>query len=139
MIMNDAGQAAEQCWADIPKHFPHVASDEYIIMPNHVHGIVVITETVGAKNFSPLQHRPSGTSKTLGSIVRGFKTGVTKWMHQHTNIHDVWQRNYYEHIIRNDDELKRIREYIHNNPAKWALDRENPYMTDETSSTGAWR
>lgn len=59
-------------------------------------------------------------------MIRGFKIGVTKWMRQNTFVQHVWQRNYYEHVIRNDDELKRIREYIINNPAQWDLDRENP-------------
>ena len=86
---------------------------------------------VWAKNFSPLLQTvpsecPAGTSKTIGSIVRGFKIGVTKWMRQNTPIYDVWQRNYYEHIIRNDDELHRTREYIINNPLKWESDKENP-------------
>ncbi len=75
-------------------------------MPNHIHGILVITETVGANNYSPLQpgQRPHGTSKTIGSVIRGFKIGERKWMHAHTNVHDVRQRNYYEHIIRNKDQ-----------------------------------
>ncbi|MBZ0194183.1 MAG: hypothetical protein K8G78_03725, partial [Deltaproteobacteria bacterium] len=65
------------------------------------------SNTVGAKNFSPLPSRPNGTSKTIGSIVRGFKIGVTKWMRQNTNIYDVWQRNYYEHIIRDEQSYHR--------------------------------
>lgn len=134
MVLNDAGRMATKCWNEIPLHFPDITLDAFVVMPNHVHGILVITDTVGAKNtvgakkFSPLQsdQRPHGTSKTIGSIIRGFKIGITKWMRTHTHVHDVWQRNYYEHIIRNDDELNRIREYIINNPAKWDLDRENP-------------
>jgi REP element-mobilizing transposase RayT len=130
MVLNDAGRVAEKCWYDIPIHFPHVALDSFVIMPNHIHGILVITETVGAKYFSPLQpgQRPCGTSKTIGSIIRGFKIGVTKWMHGHTNVHDVWQRNYYEHVIRNEDELDHVREYIINNPKKWEFDRDHPHV-----------
>jgi len=131
MRLNDAGGIAQQCWNEIPIHFPHVELDEFVIMPNHVHGIVVIADAaVGAKNFSPLQttpqrttQRPCGTSKTIGSIVRGFKIGVTKWMHQSTNFHDIWQRNYWEHIVRDETEMNRIRQYIHNNPAQWKSDR----------------
>ena len=129
MMLNDAGRMAEQCWQAIPDHFPHVELDAFVAMPNHVHGILFIVDTpVGAKNFSPLQsgQRPHGTSKSIGSIIRGFKIGVTKWMRAHTNVHVVWQRNYYEHVIRNDDELNRIREYIAKNRAQWELDRENP-------------
>ena len=80
-----------------------------------------------AKNLSPLKvGSPRGTSKTIGSVVRGFKIGVTKWIRQHTKIENVWQRNYYEHVIRNEDELNLVREYIQNNPKKWEMDRENP-------------
>jgi putative transposase len=127
MQINDAGRIVQQCWQNIPLHFPHVQLDEYIIMLNHIHGIICIETAVGAKNFSPLPTlhiRPRGTSKTIGAIaiVRGFKIGVTKWMRQHTAIHDVWQRNYWEHVIRDDAKLNSIREYIYNNPAQWELD-----------------
>ncbi|MBF0219052.1 MAG: hypothetical protein HQL49_05925 [Gammaproteobacteria bacterium] len=141
MRLNEAGNIARQCWDDIPIHFPQVDLDEFVVMPNHIHGIVVITGNVGAKNFSPQPQpnfspqpqpnfsplpqptRPCGTSKTIGSIVRGFKIGVTKWMRNNTPIYDVWQRNYWEQIVRNTPELNRIREYIHNNPVQWELDK----------------
>lgn len=140
MRLNALGEIARQCWLAIPDHFPQVALDEFVVMPNHVHGIIWIVESpddvgaknVGAKNFSPLRtpdqsnDQPRGTSKTIGSIVRGFKIGVTKWARQHRDIHTIWQRNYYEHIVRNENELNRIREYIINNPMQWAMDRENP-------------
>lgn len=132
MRLNDAGKMAEQCWRAIPEHFPHVVLDAFVVMPNHVHGILCIHDTrVGANNYSPLPPVmplgvPHGTSKTVGSVVRGFKIGVTKWMRSHTATHDVWQRNYHEHIIRDEHSLARIREYIVDNPTQWALDRENP-------------
>jgi len=140
-------------------HFPHVDLDEFIVMPNHVHGIMIVTDTVdaGAKHFSPLPQpnvlhsqrippshleqrsgqRPWGTSKTIGSVVRGFKIGVTKWMSKHSNVHNVWQRNYYEHIIRNERSLHRLREYIVNNPAQWEMDQENPNNPNVNSTE--WR
>ena len=128
MRLNDAGRVVERCWHEIPIHFPHVELDEFVIMPNHVHGIIVIVENhVAAKNFSPLpERRPAGTSGTIGSIIRGFKIGVTKWFRENTVVQTVWQRNYYEHIIRNDESLNRIREYIANNPREWEIDQENP-------------
>jgi len=138
MQLNDAGQTVERCWVDIPAHFPCVELDEFVVMPNHVHGIIVLTDaltTVGAKDLraknrakdiSPLQNRPSGASGTIGSIVRGFKIGVTKWFRQQTTIHEVWQRNYWEHIIRNETERDRFREYIRNNPSRWEQDKLNP-------------
>ncbi len=146
MVSNDAGQVARRCWRDIPIHFPHAALDQFVVMPNHVHGIIVIggdddvvgaenEPDVGAENFSPL--RSAGTSKTLGSMVRGFKIGVTKWMRNKTPIHNVWQRNFYEHIIRDAFELNRIRQYIIDNPGNWAKDNEN---SSSTAATGIrWR
>lgn len=140
MRLNDAGRVAERCWRDIPAHFPHVKLDAFVVMPNHVHGILWIVgmvNDVGAKNFSPLHSShisplhpsslPHGTSKTIGSIVRGFKIGVTKWFRQNTSVHTVWQRNCYEHIIRNDESLNRIRQYIAENPLRWHQDQENPH------------
>lgn len=126
MRLNDAGRMVQQCWDEIPQHFPHVELDQFVVMPNHVHGIVVITHhpgthTVGAKNFSPLHHQ-NGTSRTIGSIIRGFKIGVTKWARANKDINTVWQRNYYEHIIRNEDDLRDIRAYIQYNPQRWAED-----------------
>ena len=79
------------------------------------------------KNISPQkEHRPRGTSKTIGSVIRGFKIGVTKWMRKNTIVKNVWQRNYYDHVVRNDMELDEIREYILTNPGRWERDRENP-------------
>jgi len=134
MHVNEAGRIIERCWLDVPRHFPHAALDAYVVMPNHVHGIIVITDTagaknddVGAKNLSPLPIRSAmrSPSRSVGSIVRGFKIGVTKWFRGNTNVYTVWQRNYYEHIIRDDAALDRIREYIRDNPIRWASDREN--------------
>lgn len=138
MILNELGKIAETCWLQIPEHFTNVTLHEFIIMPNHVHGIIEIT--VGAKNISPPNEKDisneqakdispqqsliiKGTSKTIGSIVRGFKIGVTKWARKNTDINDIWQRNYYEHIIRNDNSYQNISLYIQNNPLNWNEDK----------------
>ncbi len=129
MVLNEAGQWVKKCWADIPVHFPFVRTDEFIIMPNHIHGILLLCDIhVGAKNLSPLQNftRKSGTSKTIGSVIRGFKIGVTKWFRKSLPHAFVWQRNYYDHIGRNEKELFRIRDYIRFNPINWDSDEENP-------------
>ncbi|MFH1077119.1 MAG: transposase [Pseudomonadota bacterium] len=132
MVLNDTGRIVQKCWNEIDEHFPHITLDEFIVMPNHAHGILLINKalntTVRAKNFSPLpqMRQPHGTSKTIGSIIRGFKIGVTKWIRKNNATHDVWQRNYYEHIIRNDNELNLIRQYIIINPSQWESDKENP-------------
>jgi REP element-mobilizing transposase RayT len=132
MILNNVGQVAKQCWLDIPKHFPHIVLHEFIIMPNHIHGILEIAESVEAKNLSPegsISFR--SPSKTIGSVIRGFKIGVSKWFreNQRTNNYSslhktksIWQRNYYEHIIRDSYSHKNIADYIINNPYNWQQD-----------------
>lgn len=159
MHLNPAGKIAQQCWLEIPQHFPNVILHEYIIMPNHIHGIIEIknenhhhknhevrandlsknndqeiNNNVRANNYSPRQEEQKprqeeqktpfkSPSKTIGSIIRGFKIGVTKWMRQNTSIKDVWQRNYYESIIRSDNAYTNISNYIKNNPKKWSEDK----------------
>ena len=136
MVLNTAGQIVEKCWYAIPEHFPQVTLDEFVVMPNHVHGII----TVGANNHLPQHYLPlpsdetpiqsnepprplqHGTSRTIGSMVRGFKIGVTRWFRANTDIHAVWQRNYYEHIIRSEDAYLKIAEYIQTNPQRWETD-----------------
>lgn len=138
MIFSEAGKIANDCWLEIPKHFNNVILHEHIIMPNHVHGIIEIS----SDNFGANQHSPTDTanieresidslqrnvfkspSKTIGSIIRGYKIGVTKWFHSNTDIDIVWQRNYYEHIIRNGESYQRISNYIINNPENWKGDK----------------
>jgi putative transposase len=108
--------------------------DAFVIMPNHVHGIIVITEPCrGEKSFAPTDAptttsgtTPQSPSRTIGSMVRGFKIGVTKWFRVNTEVYSVWQRGYYEHIVQNEAELTAIREYIQGNPARWDDDENNP-------------
>jgi len=132
MILNEIGKKANQCWLEIPKHFPDVSLDEHIIMPNHLHGIIAIETpmVVGAQNFVPLQREQINkfqhiVPRSLGSIIRGFKIGVTKWCRDNNHNEFQWQRNYYDRIIRNEKELDKIRKYIFENPLKWELDRNN--------------
>ena len=110
-------------------HYPNVNLDEFVIMPNHVHGIIVINDdNVEVQNLEPLRKQRQNKfqhiiPRSLGSIVRGFKIGVTKWFRQNTDVYTLWQRNYYEHIIRNAAELYHIRKYIIENPLKWNDDK----------------
>ncbi|MCG8607680.1 hypothetical protein MJD09_22185 [bacterium] len=132
--LSQGGKIVDECWRNIPAHYPHVFLDEYIIMPNHIHGVIFISDDeVGVQNFEPLQSVDHPTNKfqqiiprSLDSIVRGFKIGATKWFRQSTDIRVVWQRNYHDRIIRDEDELNRIREYIIYNPVKWDDDEDNP-------------
>ncbi len=133
MRLNKVGRVVEKCWQAIPSHFSTVRLDAFVIMPNHVHGIITIvgpTHT-GATHASPLRgrSRPSGPGRqSIGAIIGSFKSAVTRRINQlrGTPGGRLWQRNYYEHIIRNSESLDRIREYIVNNPLQWELDRENP-------------
>lgn len=121
MALNDAGRAAAACWRAIPDHFPQAILDEWIVMPDHVHGIIVIRRdghpvAIRANNHSPLcSPLPHGTSRTLGSIIRGFKIGVTKVL----GGDSPWQHNYYDIIVRDARALDNIRCYIRDNPTHW--------------------
>jgi putative transposase len=131
ILLNEYGEIGMKCWDTIPDHFPHFKTDEFIIMPNHVHGIVFM---VGARHAVPLQTIAEQFAKpvpgSLPTMIRSFKSSVTKQINQIRNTPGtpVWQRNYYEHIIRDDRELQAIREYIRYNPLKWNEDEENPEM-----------
>ncbi|WP_245971562.1 transposase [Calidithermus terrae] len=148
MRLNDAGRIARQCWLDIPNHFPHAELDQSVIMPNHVHGIIVLVNpSVGATHASPLRpvasplrNRARGPQRqSISAIVGSFKSAVTKHINEHrgTPSMPVWQRNYYEHIIRDDSSLQRIRGYIAANPLRWQYDRENPAAA-APDSEDAW-
>ncbi len=135
----------QECWDALPDHFAHVAIDEFVIMPNHVHGVVWILRDdigdrgVGAQHALPL--RLAGAPRgSLGAIVGSFKSAVTKRVNElnQTPGAPLWQRNYYERVIRDDDELNRIREYIQLNPLKWSLDRDNPDRTVDDAWGREW-
>jgi REP element-mobilizing transposase RayT len=130
MRLSGLGKAAGRCWQEIPSHFPFVKLDEFIIMPNHIHGIIVIDKDVGTQNFAFLQNQENRANsfgpqkENLSSIIRGFKIGVTKYAKEN-HIQFVWQPRFYDRIVRNEKELEDIRQYIVDNPLKWDLDRNN--------------
>ena len=115
------GNIANQYWAEIQNHFPFVELDEYIVMPNHVHGILFINRPE-YNEWNPNKFGPQ--SKNLGSIIRGYKAGV-KIFSTTNQIEFEWQPRYYDRIIKSDEELNRIRQYIINNLMKWQEDRNN--------------
>ncbi|MEA1958628.1 MAG: transposase [Chloroflexota bacterium] len=130
MILNDAGKIVQIVWDEIRKHFDRVESDQFVIMPNHIHGIIILnSETVGAGSPRPNQNIGRGDrAPTLGKIVAYFKYQTTKRINesQGTPGYKLWQRNYYEHVIRDENELQNIRHYIRYNHLKWDEDEENP-------------
>ena len=150
MDLSSIGIRCWHCWYIIPNHFPFVKLDAFVVMPNHVHGIIIIDKTilsnyndgdaiggdaiVETQNFASLQFGrqqqrdlpKSGNhfgpqSQNLGSIVRGFKIGVTKYCREN-DIEFGWQPRYHDHIIRDRMELERIQNYIRNNPGNWKED-----------------
>ncbi len=125
MYLSPIGEMADECWRAIPQHFPHVQIPLWVVMPDHIHGIVVIDDSVETQNFASLQNvgpnKFGPQSKNLASVIRGFKIGVTKFARQN-NIPFAWQSRYYDRIIRDSAEMNRIAEYIENNVAEWDED-----------------
>ena len=136
MELSEIGKYVYKCWSDIPEHFPFVLLDAFIVMPDHLHGIIFINKNnvdgnmifvVGTQNFASLQYpntrvKPKNKfgpqSQNLASIIRGFKIGITKYA-RINKIDFCWEPRYYDHIIRNTAELERIRYYIMTNPKNW--------------------
>ncbi len=150
MQLSQMGNFAQSCWFQIPNHFPFVQLGAFVVMPNHIHGIIIINKSndgtpnlssqnllppmVETLNFASLPPPPQQQqqqqqtnkfgpqSQNLASIVRGYKIGVTKHS-KNTNPDFKWQARYHDHIIRNDAEYQRINDYIETNPLKWENDK----------------
>jgi len=155
MKMNDAGQMVQTVWDEMPNRFDGLELDRFVVMPNHIHGVIVLPRRgescirpcicpiippgihSNPPNGYSTDHggeykiRPYGTLPgTVGRIFQAFKSITT---HEYTNgvkqhgwlpfPGKLWQRNYWEHIIRNESELNRIRDYVNNNPTEWESDR----------------
>ncbi len=128
MLVNEIGAVVREEWLRSAEIRGEIALGEYVIMPNHVHGIVIIRD-VGAHGHAPLPVRTSQRpARSLGSFVAGYKAAATRRINviRGTPGHPVWQRNYYERVIRGDADLNHIRQYIADNPAYWEEDVENP-------------
>ncbi|MGI2902330.1 transposase [Tolypothrix sp. VBCCA 56010] len=123
------GAIAYRFWFQIPDRFPNVELDEFIVMPNHIHGIIVITDkSTGAGGAEEGGETPPLRKPTLGQIVAYYKYQTTKIINQidDTPGHRVWQRNFYDRIIRREQALHTIRQYIITNPNRWVKDPHNP-------------
>ena len=148
MRLSTLGEFADKYWRGIPDHFPHVTLDEFVIMPNHVHGIIVIN----SNDFSPVvvvetqdcvetqgdcvetQHaaslqmgstQPASLRVRPGSvsvIVRSYKSAVRRWAGLNNHHNFAWQERFYDHIIRDEKSLENIRMYILANPGRWDTD-----------------
>ena len=126
VILNRYGEIIQISWLALPEHYHNVELDVFVIMPNHIHGIIFLTD-VGA-GLKPAPTVSPGYCHPLPEIIRAFKTFSSRQINKFRNMPgtSVWQRNYYEHVIRKDESLDKIREYIVTNPLRWALDRDNP-------------
>ena len=118
-------QIVETFWQQIPQHTPQAKLDTFVVMPNHFHAILWLFASRGNKVVPPESRLVAGS---LGAIVGNFKSITARRINQvrRTPGQPVWQRNYYEHVIRHDKELNAIRQYILDNPANWSQDTENP-------------
>jgi REP element-mobilizing transposase RayT len=123
MRLNRLGRIVHACWRDLERHYANVALDYFVVMPNHIHGVIFLR---GAERAG-LKPAPTREVVPMTEVVRAFKTFSARRINEALGRREaVWQRNYYDRVIRNDRELNAIRDYIQFNPARWDFDRENP-------------
>src|SRR6266404_159809 len=135
--LSGLGGIAQECWLAIPRHFATARVHEFVIMPNHLHGIVEIV-AVGAQHAAPLLGKDSDVRNlafvkhgSLGATVRSFKAAVTRKARRELGWNgDVWQRNYSERVLRDGKEIADAGRYIAENPMMWELDQENPLQRE---------
>lgn len=128
-VLSTVGQIAAESWFALPIHHAGIELDAFVVMPNHIHGIIVIVGTTPASSDFMGEDRPDEaglvpTKARLGTVIGSYKSAVTRTIHETTQIPDfrVWQSRYYDHIIRSEADLNRIREYVTTNPARWPAD-----------------
>jgi len=128
MVLNEWGQIVRDEWERTAFVRPNVELGEYVVMPNHFHGILVFMDNAVGATRRVAPTKTTLQSGSLGAVMAQFKSIVTKRVNGLQNVtgRPVWQRNYYEHIIRDDREMDRIHRYIESNPSLWAEDDENP-------------
>jgi len=122
MVLNEAGRMVSEAWEWLEKQYNYVELDEWVIMPNHMHGIIIINDGRGCSRTAP-----TVKPKTLGGLIGAFKTASTKRINEKNGTPGarLWQRNYFDRVIRNEKELDQIREYVFSNPGKWEIDRDS--------------
>jgi len=147
MRLNNRGGLVQSVWDELPDHYSGVERDAFVMMPNHIHGVILLVDRIGVElnavgaGLKPARTglrlttapraglKPAPTRHGLAEIIRAFKTFTARRINQlrHMPATPVWQRNYYEHIVRSENELNRIREYIANNPLQWELTRRTRF------------
>ncbi len=149
MHLNECGMIASKCWKEIPSHFQNADLDYYVIMPNHLHGIIIINQ-ITSRDVAPVSTRldasPDEAERnvstnnfyseisprkgTLSVIIRSFKSACSKEIHGKTLNNFAWQPRFYDRIIRNEKELYNVRKYIELNPLKWEIEKFVPENID---------
>jgi REP element-mobilizing transposase RayT len=122
MALNRCGEIVNRCWRDLARHYPNCSLNSFVVMPNHVHGIIVIDNgDVVGNGLKPFP------THGLSEIIRGFKTFSSRKINEEIKIDNKfqWQKLFYDHIMRDDKSLENLRQYIMYNPLKWELDIEN--------------
>ena len=138
MRLNNAGEIAKQCWEEIPRHFVNVVLDEFVVMPNHVHGIIILNEienevlsnemiihSHGRDVQLNVSTKISPKRGSLSVIIRTYKAAVTLACRNNGCDGFHWQPRFHDHIVRGEKDLENIRDYIINNPLNWWFDDEN--------------
>ncbi|OGI06445.1 MAG: hypothetical protein A3I68_03965 [Candidatus Melainabacteria bacterium RIFCSPLOWO2_02_FULL_35_15] len=134
MLLSNIGQTVEKFWMEIPKHYPNVQLDEFVIMPDHLHGLIFIDDLfpVEACHGMSLQTRvrtynkfSKPVSQSLSMIINQFKSAIKRWCNKNGFTNFAWQSRFYESIIRNEKHLNAIREYTINNPLKFELNKKS--------------
>lgn len=144
-LLNELGNIVQECWVAIPEHFPTAELKEFVVMPNHLHGIIVLK--VGVRYIVPSDPRARNiesfqipTKGTIPTIVRAFKAAVTRKAGENFGAacSDIWQRNYFERVLRDGQEYADASRYILENPQKWEWDKQNSQRkTLPSSALGA--
>jgi REP element-mobilizing transposase RayT len=123
MHLNEQGRLVARCWSALPDHFPTVLLDTFVIMPNHLHGLLCLTGPVSVIS----ENQDTALRPTLAVVVGSIKSAASRAINAHCGTSGtVWQRGYYEHIVRSGRSMDRLRRYISENPARWAQDQFHP-------------
>lgn len=142
IILSEIGKIAYEFWAAIPCHFPHVAIDEYVIMPNHLHGILILKDSVVGSSHGMTvndathndlvdqsimhNHFSKPISGSVSMIIDQFKSSVKRWCNRNGHKYFAWQPRFHDHVIRNQMAFENIRWYVINNPSNWHNDKFRP-------------
>lgn len=122
MMLNQCGMIANDAWLELPNHHANILLDEYIVMPNHIHGIIIMKCPVG---FGPARTAINRSKSNLSVIIGSYKSTVTKQINRIGDVGFKWQRSFYDERIRTNNSFKKIQRYINTNPYNWGADENN--------------